>query len=52
MNRLSVDSVEENSFALLTNLQVLDIGQGDSGLPFKKDHLTGEEGDVEEEEET
>ncbi|XP_008335716.1 podocan [Cynoglossus semilaevis] len=51
MNRLSVDSVEENSFALLTNLQVLDIGQGDSGLPFKKDHLTGEEGDVEEEEE-
>ncbi|AWP11503.1 putative podocan [Scophthalmus maximus] len=36
-NRLSVDSVDESSFAHLSNLQVLDIGTGNTDLPFKRD---------------
>uniref|UniRef100_UPI003AAC8856 podocan n=1 Tax=Centroberyx gerrardi TaxID=166262 RepID=UPI003AAC8856 len=36
-NRLSVDSVDESSFAHLTNLQVLDIGSGSADLPFKRE---------------
>ncbi|XP_041646513.1 podocan [Cheilinus undulatus] len=38
-NRLSVDTVDESSFAHLTNLQVLDIGTGNSNLSFKKDEM-------------
>lgn len=41
-NRLSVDAVDESSFAHLSSLQVLDIGTGNSDLPFRKDDLDGE----------
>lgn len=41
-NRLSVDAVDESSFAHLSNLQVLDIGTGNSDLPSRKDELDGE----------
>ncbi|XP_069007083.1 podocan [Embiotoca jacksoni] len=37
LNRLSVDSVDESSFAHLSNLQVLDIGTGNTDLPFKQE---------------
>lgn len=50
-NRLSVDSVDESSFAHLTNLQVLDIGTGSGDLPFKKDKSEVDEVIEEEEEE-
>ncbi|XP_054916475.1 podocan [Poeciliopsis prolifica] len=36
-NRLSVDSVDESSFAHLINLQVLDFGTGNTELSSKKD---------------
>lgn len=36
-NRLSVDSVDESSFAHLSSLQVLDIGTGNADLPFKRE---------------
>ncbi|KAM7012995.1 podocan isoform 2-T2 [Tautogolabrus adspersus] len=49
-NRLSVNAVDESSFAHLSSLQVLDIGTGNSDLPFKKDEIEGEI--IEEEEET
>ncbi|XP_074525349.1 podocan [Halichoeres trimaculatus] len=49
-NRLSVDAVDESSFAHLSNLQVLDIGTGNSNLPFRKDDLDGEK--MEEEQDT
>ncbi|XP_071394274.1 podocan [Centroberyx affinis] len=38
-NRLSVDSVDESSFAHLTNLQVLDIGSGSADLSFKREEM-------------
>lgn len=50
-NRLSVDSVDESSFAHLTNLQVLDIGTGSSDLPFKRDGVEDDKM-LEEEQET
>ncbi|XP_022073315.1 podocan [Acanthochromis polyacanthus] len=50
-NRLSVDSVDESSFAHLSNLQVLDIGTGNTDLPFKREVTDGDEM-MEEEEET
>ncbi|XP_070688949.1 podocan [Pempheris klunzingeri] len=40
-NRLSVDTVDESSFAHLSNLQVLDIGTG-NGDPFKTDEMEGD----------
>ncbi|XP_073333324.1 podocan [Pagrus major] len=36
-NRLSVDSVDESSFAHLSSLQVLDISAGNTDLSFKRD---------------
>ncbi|KAM7410610.1 hypothetical protein PAMA_001848 [Pampus argenteus] len=42
-NRLSVDSVDESSFAHLSNLQVLDIGTGNTELNLKKDEMDGGE---------
>ncbi|XP_029133006.1 podocan isoform X1 [Labrus bergylta] len=42
-NRLSVNAVDESSFAHLSSLQVLDIGTGNSDLPFKKDEIEDEE---------
>lgn len=41
-NRLSVDSVDESSFAHLSNLQVLDLGTGNTDLPLKTDDLEGD----------
>ncbi|CAB1449559.1 unnamed protein product [Pleuronectes platessa] len=41
-NRLSVDSVDESSFAHLSNLQVLDIGTANTDLPFKRDDMEGD----------
>lgn len=41
-NRLSVDAVDESSFAHLSNLQVLDIGTGNTNLPFKKEEMEQE----------
>ncbi|XP_019936310.1 podocan [Paralichthys olivaceus] len=38
-NRLSVDSVDESSFAHLSNLQVLDIGTANTDLPFKRNDM-------------
>ncbi|XP_023284984.1 podocan [Seriola lalandi dorsalis] len=40
-NRLSVDSVDERSFAHLSNLQVLDFGTaaGNADFPFKRDEM-------------
>lgn len=38
-NRLSVDSVDESSFAHLPNLQVLDISTGNTDLPLKKEEM-------------
>ncbi|KAM3620389.1 uncharacterized protein V6R79_022410 [Siganus canaliculatus] len=38
-NRLSVDSVDESSFAHLSNLQVLDVGTGDTELNFNKEEM-------------
>ncbi|KAM7388759.1 hypothetical protein PAMP_024909 [Pampus punctatissimus] len=42
-NRLSVDSVDESSFAHLSNLQVLDIGTGNTELNLKNDEMDGDE---------
>ncbi|XP_008406023.1 podocan isoform X1 [Poecilia reticulata] len=42
-NRLSVDSVDESSFAHLVNLQVLDFGTGNTELSSKKDEKEGGE---------
>ncbi|XP_014878158.1 podocan isoform X1 [Poecilia latipinna] len=42
-NRLSVDSVDESSFAHLVNLQVLDFGTGNAELSSKKDEKEGGE---------
>ncbi|KAK2836024.1 hypothetical protein Q5P01_016508 [Channa striata] len=50
-NRLSVDSVDESSFAHLSNLQVLDLGAGNADLSFKKDEMEGDKM-IEEEQET
>nr|XP_057928928.1 podocan [Doryrhamphus excisus] len=50
-NRLSVDAVDESSFAHLSNLQVLDIGGGTADVPFRRMDMDGEE-ETEEEEET
>lgn len=36
-NRLAVDSVDESSFAHLSNLQVLDISSGNNDVPFRKE---------------
>ncbi|XP_039984951.1 podocan isoform X2 [Xiphias gladius] len=41
-NRLSVDSVDESSFAYLSNLQVLDIGTANTDLAFKTDAMEGD----------
>lgn len=41
-NRLAVDSVDESSLAHLSNLQVLDIGTGNSELHFKRDEMEEE----------
>ncbi|KAM3875797.1 podocan [Diretmus argenteus] len=41
-NRLSVNSVTESAFAHLTNLQVLDLGQGGSDLPSKREEAAEE----------
>ncbi|XP_062251923.1 podocan isoform X1 [Platichthys flesus] len=41
-NRLSVDSVDESSFAHLSNLQVLDIGTANTDLSFKRDDMEGD----------
>ncbi|XP_032381389.1 podocan [Etheostoma spectabile] len=41
-NRLSVDSVDESSLAHLSNLQVLDIGTGNTDLPFKREEMEEE----------
>ncbi|XP_037530657.1 podocan [Nematolebias whitei] len=38
-NRLSVDSVDESSFAHLVNLQVLDFGAGNTELSFKREEV-------------
>ncbi|CAN9500779.1 unnamed protein product [Ophioblennius macclurei] len=46
-NRLSVDSVDESSFSHLSKLQVLDVGTGNTDLPFK---MTEEEEEETEEE--
>ncbi|XP_034036218.1 podocan [Thalassophryne amazonica] len=40
-NRLSVDTVDESSFAHLTNLQVLDIGMGNTRFPSLKEDSDG-----------
>ncbi|XP_029939582.1 podocan [Salarias fasciatus] len=50
-NRLSVDSVDESSFAHLSNLQVLELGTGNGDLPFKRDELDADKMMEEEEEE-
>lgn len=42
-NRLSVDAVDESSFAHLTNLQVLDISTGNTDLPFKTEEMEEEQ---------
>ncbi|XP_054644845.1 podocan [Dunckerocampus dactyliophorus] len=42
-NRLSVDAVDESSFAHLSNLQVLDIGGGPGDAPFRRMDMDGEE---------
>ncbi|XP_022614977.1 podocan [Seriola dumerili] len=44
-NRLSVDSVDESSFAHLSNLQVLDFGTaaGNADFPFKRDEMEEQE---------
>ncbi|KAM6938157.1 podocan isoform 1-T3 [Lycodopsis pacificus] len=41
-NRLSVDSADESSFAHLSNLQVLDIGTGNTD-PFKREEMEEEQ---------
>ena len=41
-NRLSVDSVDESSFAHLSYLQVLDIGTANTDLPFERDNMEGD----------
>ncbi|KAK9519802.1 hypothetical protein VZT92_022507 [Zoarces viviparus] len=41
-NRLSMDSVDESSFAHLSNLQVLDIGTGNTD-PFKREEMEEEQ---------
>lgn len=40
-NRLAVGSVDERAFAHLANLQVLEIGAGNSDLPFNIDKIKG-----------
>lgn len=50
-NRLSVGSVDESSFAHLSNLQVLDLGTGNADLPFKRDESDADKMMEEEEEE-
>lgn len=42
-NRLSVDSIDESSFAHLVNLQVLDFGTGNTELSSKTDEQEGGE---------
>ncbi|KAM4574277.1 podocan isoform 1-T2 [Fundulus diaphanus] len=42
-NRLSVDSIDESSFAHLINLQVLDFGTGNTELSLKRDEKEGGE---------
>uniref|UniRef100_A0A3Q2PGU8 Podocan n=1 Tax=Fundulus heteroclitus TaxID=8078 RepID=A0A3Q2PGU8_FUNHE len=42
-NRLSVDSIDESSFAHLINLQVLDFGTGNTELSLKTDEKEGGE---------
>ncbi|XP_078115588.1 podocan [Sander vitreus] len=42
-NRLSVDSVDESSLAHLSNLQVLDLGTGNTDLPFKREEMEEEQ---------
>ncbi|XP_056270156.1 podocan isoform X2 [Pseudoliparis swirei] len=42
-NRLSVDIVDESSFAFLSNLQVLDIGTENTDLPFKGEEMEEEQ---------
>lgn len=41
-NRLSVNSVDESSFAHLSNLQVLDIGTGNTDPHFKREETEGD----------
>ncbi|XP_071059065.1 podocan-like [Pseudochaenichthys georgianus] len=41
-NRLAVDSVDESCFAHLSKLQVLDIGTGNTDLPFKREEIEEE----------
>lgn len=41
-NRLSVDSVDESSFAHLPKLQVLDISAGTTDLPFNREKIEGD----------
>lgn len=48
-NRLPVGSVDESSFAHLSNLQVLDINSGKADLPFNGDKITDDK-QLEEEE--
>ncbi|XP_061834458.1 podocan isoform X2 [Nerophis lumbriciformis] len=48
-NRLSVDTVDESSFAHLSSLQVLDIGGGSGDTTFKRMDMDGEEETEEEE---
>lgn len=50
-NRISVDSVDESSFAHLSNLQVLELGTRNTDLPVKRDESEAEEMMEEEEEE-
>lgn len=51
-NRLSVDSVDESSFAHLSNLQVLELGTGNADLSFKRDESDADKMMEQEEEET
>ena len=46
-----MESVDESSFAHLSNLQVLDCGTGNTDLPLKKDEMEGDKM-VEEEQKT
>lgn len=41
-NQLAVGSMDERTFANLFNLQVLDIGSGNSDLPFNTDKIEGD----------
>lgn len=40
-NRLAVGSIDERTFAHLANLQVLDIGSGNTDLLFNIDKIEG-----------